>query len=192
MENQNPNKASNWPFTLFLLVLLIGFGSFLLFFRPSRIGDEPVNPNPSMSRDAIDAVLKKRPDDTPVIGVVINGKAKAFPLKFLMRPDLHVINDEMAGATFAVSFCDIDQCTRVFATKKESRESVRVSGAHRDRPGKLLLEIGKTKFWQDTLMEFGNSEKKAPVELIEHRQTTWGEWKAVYPDSEYFEIKYSQ
>lgn len=190
MENQNPNKNSNWPFTVFLLVLLIGFGSFLLFFRPGRTAVEPTNP--SMSRDAIDAVLKKRPDDTPVIGVVINGKAKAFPLKFLMRPDLHVINDEMAGTSFSVSYCDIDQCTRVFATKKDSKDRVRVSGAHRDRPGKLLLEVGKTKFWQDNLLEFGNPEKKAPVELMEHRQTTWGAWKAVYPDSEYFEIQYSQ
>ena len=48
----------------------------------------------------------------PVIGVSINGQAKAYPLRILMRHE--IVNDELGGVPITVTFCPLCNAAMVF------------------------------------------------------------------------------
>jgi len=48
----------------------------------------------------------------PVIGVSINGQAKAYPLRILMRDE--IVNDELGGVPITVTFCPLCNAAMVF------------------------------------------------------------------------------
>ncbi len=48
----------------------------------------------------------------PVIGVVVNGEAKAYPLQVLMWHE--IVNDEIGGVPIAVTFCPLCNASLVF------------------------------------------------------------------------------
>jgi len=43
-------------------------------------------------------------DDELVIGVVIDGEARAYPINQLTGPDREIINDELAGTAIAATW----------------------------------------------------------------------------------------
>ncbi len=48
----------------------------------------------------------------PVIGLIVNGEAKAYPLQFLTRHE--IVNDEIGGVPVAVTFCPLCNTAIVF------------------------------------------------------------------------------
>ncbi len=193
-EGRIEGGAGNWAFAVILLGAMALILAGLFFYAETPKAPE----NPSMKFEDIQKSLRVVPDATQVIGVEVGGRAKAYRIQDLLRPDQHVINDKIGEVPVAVTFCDIDRCTRIFTHpkedgapknekngKNEKKEelNIRVAGTHRDRHGKLLLALGDKKFWQDTGLELGSEQKKVDLRLIENRETTWGEWKALHPDA---------
>ncbi len=65
------------------------------------------------------------PDSTPIIAVVVEGQAKAYPLSRLTAIVDHVVNDQVTaedGKTnpFTVTYCDKTDCVRVFSASDDS------------------------------------------------------------------------
>lgn len=56
--------------------------------------------------------LKDFSENEPVIGVVINGRAKAYPLRILMWHE--IVNDELAGVPISVTYCPLCNTSIVF------------------------------------------------------------------------------
>lgn len=52
------------------------------------------------------------PDDEPVIGLIINGEAKAYPLRILIWHEL--VNDEVGGVPILASFCPLCNAAIVY------------------------------------------------------------------------------
>ncbi len=55
----------------------------------------------------------------PVIGVVINGKARAYPLRILTWHE--IVNDELAGVPITVTFCPLCNSAIVFDRRLNGR-----------------------------------------------------------------------
>ena len=67
----------------------------------------------------------------PVIGLVVNGQARAYPLRVLMWHE--IVNDEIGGVPVSVTFCPLCNASIVFDRRYEHPEK-----------GKMVLDFGTT------------------------------------------------
>jgi hypothetical protein len=66
-----------------------------------------------------DERAEKIEDRAPVIGVIINGKAGAYPLAILTRHE--IINDKLGGIPIPVVYCPLCNSSIVFTWRLEGR-----------------------------------------------------------------------
>ena len=134
------------------------------------------------------AMMPRMPlaDSAPVIGVSLNGRHRAYPLQLLMRPDTHVVNDLYDSTPVTVTFCDVDQCVRVFTDPaRREKLDIAVGGSDKRRTGKMLLKTNAVLYWQDNAEPLEATTKTPfPFGTLEHQRTTWGEWRTLHPDAE--------
>jgi hypothetical protein len=56
--------------------------------------------------------------DEEIIGIVVDGKARAYRLKALLDPKQHIINDVIDDLPLTVAHCDVSNCTNVYAGRR--------------------------------------------------------------------------
>jgi hypothetical protein len=119
-------------------------------------------------------------DGQEVIGVVIHGQPRAYPLSKMMGIAEHVINDSVvddAGDTrpFTVTFCDLTACSRVFqATDDRLGHSLAVHTLG-------LLEGGLGLRWEG--QHFKQADGAAGLHQLPHERMRWDQWKLQHPET---------
>lgn len=189
-ELQELPKSSNtvW-FVLIGLLLVIPTG---LFVWNERGNWQPVVPsgNPNGKAKTYKEIMEiqARPRDAmEVIGVVRDGKAKAWSMESFIRPDKHVFNDSTFGPSgLAVTFCDIDDCVKVLTQSSGKPPNLDMGGTHTSRPGKMLVVANGKSYWQDTFQPLYPGGEAFPYAEVVHERMTWGEWKSRHADSELY------
>ncbi|MCA8997431.1 MAG: DUF3179 domain-containing protein [Planctomycetaceae bacterium] len=119
-----------------------------------------------------------------VLGVVINGQAKAYPLNMIDAPERKVINDTLGGEEILVTWCDICHTAAVF-----SREI----GGHVDKFGcsgllwnntLVIYDVATGSFWNHLLGECVAGERQGTrLEPIPAVITTWRAWRESHPET---------
>lgn len=184
-------KTSGNPSTLIWFILIgmlvvIPVGLWYTYDPNKKLATGPIEKQKEM-RAAYKAKMEERlrpKDDMLVIGVVDQGKAKAWSLESLLRPENHVYNDQLFGAHgLSVTFCDIADCVKVFSREDGKPTRLGQGGPHSSRPGKMLVVADGKQYWQDTGEPLYNGAPPFPLKEVPHERTTWGEWKAKHPDS---------
>jgi Protein of unknown function (DUF3179) len=126
------------------------------------------------------------PDDALVVGIVVDGKARAYAQRSLRNRLQHVLNDMVAGVPVTVAYCDVTRCTQVYACRGRS-EPLDVSQAgYRD--GEMILKI-EGVYYQHSSGEPitpGPESPRLPYELYPWKRTTWKEWKQLHPDTDIY------
>jgi hypothetical protein len=69
--------------------------------------------------DFADEFAEKIEDRAPVIGVIINGKAGAYPLAILMWHE--IVNDKLGGIPSPFAYCPLCNSSIVFTWRLEGR-----------------------------------------------------------------------
>jgi hypothetical protein len=123
----------------------------------------------------------------PVIGVALNGEAKAYPVLVL---DWHeIVNDEVGGVPIAVTYCPLCGAGVVFDRRVGgSTLTFGVSG--------LLYKNDLVMYDRQTNSQWIQILGKAirgPLEgseltVISSRTIQWGAWLELWPDSEFMEF----
>ncbi len=135
---------------------------------------------------AADATYLK--DDAPVFGVVLNGKARAYPNQIL---DWHeMANDEVGGTPISLAWCTLCGAPLVFKASRGEEEPRLTFGSSGllYRSNKLMYDRATDTLWNQMTGRpvIGERVKQgdvAPLELLNVRTTTWGAWRAEYPDT---------
>ena len=121
-------------------------------------------------------------EDHIVMGVVLNGEAKAYPQNIGWWHE--IVNDVVGGTPIIVSFCPLTGTGMVFdATGDDGlRVTAGVSGwlfnsnlVLRDR------RDGQTLYPQMTHTAVTGPRTNEVLELLPVVETTWGNWKKLYP-----------
>ncbi|HTU93703.1 MAG TPA: DUF3179 domain-containing (seleno)protein [Gemmataceae bacterium] len=197
-------------------VLLLGYylhqtGNLLLppalgklFSSPSKAVEQPKESNPLSAADRKNA---RRPDfwpglrlpptrsaeeaglaeDTEVIGVCVQGRARAYWVAALSGgPEFHVVNDVLGGRAVTVAYCDLLHCARVFTAASGGAPLDLGFGGWNERKGPML-QMGSVKY---TLEDGKNLSQPQgpplPYQRMEHQRTTWGEWRRAHPDTDVY------
>ena len=116
-----------------------------------------------------------------VVGVELNGQARAFPVQFIGYH--HQVRDTVAGTPVMVSFCTVCRTGRVFSPVVDGRvENFRLVGM--DHFNAMFEDRTTGSWWRQANGEaiVGPSKGKALAE-IPSRQVTLAEWLALHPRS---------
>jgi hypothetical protein len=131
------------------------------------------------------AVEADIPDDAQVIGIVCDGRARAYSLAAMSLMTKHIVNDVIDTSPITVTYCDRLDCVRVFEGEANSGKPLAVN-LMGYREG-LLLQVGGQIYEQESGRSL-TSGNGAVIPLAAHpyQRTTWKEWKAVHPTTDIF------
>ena len=116
-----------------------------------------------------------------VVGIDINGEARAFPIQFIGYH--HQVRDTVAGQPVMVSYCTVCRTGRVFSPVVDGRtESFRLVGM--DHFNAMFEDATTHSWWRQANGEaiVGPSKGKTLTE-IPSRQVKLSEWLALHPNS---------
>ena len=121
------------------------------------------------------------PDDL-VLGVVINGEARAYPHNIGWWHE--IVNDKIGGRSISVTFCPLTGTGLVFdATSEDGRQfELGVSGLLFNT--NLILydrRDGTTLYPQIAFKAVSGPRKGDTLELLPVIETTWETWQELYP-----------
>lgn len=120
-------------------------------------------------------------DSEPVIGLVINGEAKAYPLRILTWHE--IANDTIGGVPVAVTYCPLCNSSIVFERTINGR-TVEFGTTGKLKDSNLIMyDRGGDNWWQQFTGEaIAGIETGTKLRLIPSRLQSFGEFKAENPD----------
>jgi hypothetical protein len=118
-----------------------------------------------------------------VIGVVVGGQARAYPVNLMWGPEHEVVNDQLGGTAVAASWCPIVLSGEVYAREVDGRRLE--LGAVGAEDGVLVLYDQATHSrWSQvagraTSGPLAGSRLRKMPSLV----TTWARWRTLHPDT---------
>jgi hypothetical protein len=122
-------------------------------------------------------------DEDRVVGVVVEGKARAYALKALSGMMQHVVNDLVDDVPVTVTYCDKSDCVRTFTDKKRG-DTLAVSQL--GFADGLLIRVGAGSYHQKTGKSLAPDGPPLALPKLDHTVTTWKEWREQHPETEVF------
>ncbi len=122
-------------------------------------------------------------DREPVIGLVIDGDARAYPLSILLWHE--VVNDTVGGRPVAVTFCPLCGTAMVFDRRVDG-EVLDFGVTGRLRNSGLILYDRATESWWQQFTGTGIAGRYMGTELamVPARLESYGDFKARRPDGQ--------
>jgi len=169
------------------VLLILGVGCS----KPPR-GRDPNTPirtawmaPPVMNPEMVKPSQSGLADDAPVVGVIVEGKARAYSLKALSHSQRHVVNDLLGSIPVSIVYCDQQDCLRTYTSEDRDRPlSLRQMGYSSEEG--LLISLGTTIYSQTTGTAMDPMKTPLPLKSIDSRRTTWKEWRDLHPNTEVY------
>ena len=119
--------------------------------------------------------------DRLVVGVALNGEARAYPLQFIGYH--HQVRDSVGGQPVLVSYCTVCRTGRVFSPIVDGRdETFRLVGM--DHFNAMLEDRTTGSWWRQANGEaITGARKSVALPEISRLQVTLREWLALHPNS---------
>lgn len=121
-------------------------------------------------------------DSDTVIGLEINGEAKAYPLFILVWHE--IVNDEVGGIPVSVTYCPLCYTNQVFE-RVINGQTVEFGTSGKLYNSNLLMYDRLTdSYWSQALGEAVKGELTGyKLNLIPFDVITWGDWKKLHPNT---------
>jgi hypothetical protein len=99
----------------------------------------------------------------------------------------HIINDLIGGVPVSVAYCDLNDCTRVYTSRRKTKPlDVAQAGFHDD--GGMILKIEGVYYRQQSgdPMEADPGVPPLPYQGHPGIRTTWKQWKKLHPNTDVY------
>jgi len=164
---------------ILLLVVFAFYGVIFYFFNfkfeADRMFYQPKNKN------FANATNNKIDSNKLVIGVALNGEAKAYPIQIIGYH--HQVRDTVGNTPVMITYCTVCRTGRVFSPILNGKEEdFRLVGMDHFN---AMFEDATTKSWwrQATGMAITGSLKGSALNEIPSKQMTLATWLRLYPNS---------
>ena len=119
-----------------------------------------------------------QPDDT-VIGVVVNGDARAFPLNSVLRP--HMIKEQIGGKAITLSYCMLSNSAMAFGTQVDG-QTVDFLTPLQWENNMMMYDASSGALLQQIT---GRSVNSNALELTTYptQIMSWQAWRSLHPDT---------
>ncbi len=123
------------------------------------------------------------PDDALVIGLAVNGTARAYPVGILYRREM--VNDVVGGVPALVSWCPL--CYTALAHDRRQQDGTDLVFGNQGalyKGGMTWYDLTTGSVWSQPLgSAIAGPRAGAELRLLPSQLTTWGKWRAAYPDT---------
>ncbi len=126
-------------------------------------------------------------DEEEILGVEVNGHARAYRLKTLADPTHHVINDRLENQPVSITYCNVSECARTFLGP-EGTASLDIGVGGLWKSG-LVLRVDGLYYSQKTGERINHPTKPGSWPLVSHpvTRTSWAKWRARYPETDVYQ-----
>jgi len=168
------------PWLKILLTVIVLFYGLIFYMFNFRFLADKMFYQPGSVKFA-DAATNKIPLDKLVIGLTLNGEARAYPIQIIGYH--HQIRDTFKDSHLMITYCTVCRTGRVYVpTVRGKREDFRLVGMDHFN---AMFEDATTKSWwqQATGVAIAGPLKDHRLMELPSSQSTLGEWIAQYPDT---------
>ena len=171
-------KGKVWSRVLLTVVILF-YGLLFYFFNyrweADKMFDQPRHVN------LVGAADNKVPPGRLVIGLVLNGEARAYPIQVIGYH--HQVRDTIGHTPVMITYCTVCRTGRVFSPAVNGRpEEFRLVGM--DHFNAMFEDAGTGSWWQQaTGVAIAGPLKGSHLTELPSRQASLAEWLAEYPDT---------
>lgn len=147
---------------------------------PPRDGIPALN-DPEMLSAAAAEYLR---DDDRILGVALNGEARAYPIRILNWHE--VVNDSIGSQHFVVSYCPLCGTGMVFASNVGGSDTALLFGASGllYNSDVLLFDRQTESLWSQILGKAVTGPLKGTeLPQLPATHTTWGAWRERHPET---------
>ncbi len=121
-------------------------------------------------------------DSDTVIGLYINGEARAYPLFILVWHE--IVNDTVGGVPVAVTYCPLCYTNQVFERVIDGQEVEFGTSGKLYNSNLLMYDRLTDSYWSQALGLAVKGELTGhELDLVPFDVITWGDWKELYPDT---------
>lgn len=121
-------------------------------------------------------------DSYTVIGLEINGEAKAYPLFILVWHE--IVNDKVGDVPVSVTYCPLCYTNQVFERVIDGQEVEFGTSGKLYNSNLLMYDRFTESYWSQALGIAVKGELTGyKLNLIPFDVITWGDWKKLYPDT---------
>jgi hypothetical protein len=163
-----------------LLFLVLAFYSVIFYFFNFRFEADKMFYQPK-NKNFASGIDNKIDSNKLIIGVAINGEAKAFPIQIIGYH--HQVRDTIGGTSVMITYCTVCRTGRAFSPIVNGKEeSFRLVGMDHFN---AMFEDATTKSWwrQATGVAISGPLKGTALKEIPSRQLTLAAWLRQYPNS---------
>ena len=167
-----------------LLCVVLAFYAVIFFFFNFRFEADKMFYQPR-NKNFASAENNKIDSSKLVIGVAINGEAKAYPIQIIGYH--HQVRDTVGGMPVMVTYCTVCRTGRAFSPIVNGKdESFRLVGMDHFN---AMFEDATTKSWwqQATGVAIAGPLKGTALREIPSKQSTLAAWLRQYPNSTIFQ-----
>jgi hypothetical protein len=124
------------------------------------------------------------PPDAPVLGLEVNGDARAFPLDWIVRS--HVVHTVVGGEPVAMTYCGLSHLGKAFRAELDAKPMQLVVITQLEN--NLVLYDTVSKHLIQQIAGQLSDGKEAGTRLDEYptRIMPWSAWRALYPATRVF------
>lgn len=113
--------------------------------------------------------------DARVIGLIIDGEARAYSIDSMSAMTNHVVNDQIKGVPVSVTYCDRTDNTRAFSVPADSdAQSISLSLGGFSQGEMQLMLNGKM---------YPQSSTEIPLCDFQYEVTDWESWRQTHPET---------
>ncbi len=121
-------------------------------------------------------------DDDLVIGLTLNGQARAYPLLILVWHE--IINDNVGGTPIAVTYCPLCFTTQVFERIFNGTEVQFGTSGKLYNSNLVMYDRLTGSYWSQALgKSITGPLSGTELRMIPFDVARWSDWKSLYPDS---------
>jgi len=121
-------------------------------------------------------------DSDTVIGLEINGEAKAYPIFILVWHE--IVNDSVGGVPVSVTYCPLCYTNQVFERIIDGQEVTFGTSGKLYNSNLLMYDRLTESYWSQALGTAVKGELAgSQLNLIPFDVITWGDWKKLHPDT---------
>jgi hypothetical protein len=118
-------------------------------------------------------------ENTEVIGVEVDGHARAYIIKLMgFTPSRHIVNDLIEGVPVTATYCVLCDFARVFTKSGHSGKALDVDLDGVLHEGKMMLLVDGGGFLCDAA--------DVPLDDMPFERMSWKAWKTKHPDTDIY------
>jgi len=130
---------------------------------------------------AVPAARAALRDDDLVLGVVIGGEARAYPVNLMWEPQNEALNDTLGGEAIAATWCPIAHSGVVYDRSLDGR-TLELGAVGLEKGVFILYDRQTGTHWSQVS---GRATRGSREERVLRKRastvTTWGRWRGLHP-----------